>query len=55
MYFVHYRNIPFGYNLSKFETINEAQEFVRDLASRGIREFYLSQEIPVKLKIEVEI
>lgn len=54
MYFVHYRG-ALGYNLSKFPTIGEASEFVSELASKGVQDFHLSQEIPVKVKVEVEI
>lgn len=53
MYFVHYKNMM-GYSLNKFDTLDEAQGFVRELAGKGHKEFYLSQEIPFKVKVEVE-
>lgn len=54
MYFVHYKANLIGYNLCQFETLDDAREFVGQLAEKGIREFYVSQEIPTKIKVEVE-
>lgn len=54
MYFVQYKNGLFGYNLCKFETFGEAKEFIYDLVNKGVQEFYVSKEIPVSVKMEVE-
>lgn len=54
MYLVHYKAGFAGYGLCKFETLGEAGEFVAKLASEGISEFYVSKEIPMKIKVEVE-
>jgi len=54
MYLVHYKAAVIGYNLCKFETLEEARVFVSDLATKGVREFYVSQEIPMKIRVEVE-
>lgn len=53
MYFVHFKSV-IGYNLCKFNTLDEAKLFVAELAAKGVQEFYLSQEIHVKVKVEVE-
>lgn len=53
MYFVHFKSV-IGYNLCKFETLEDARLFVSEIASKGVQEFYVSQEIPTKIKIEVE-
>ncbi|QPA33416.1 hypothetical protein [Thermaerobacillus caldiproteolyticus] len=56
MYFVIYRTIPFaGFNISKAATIDEAKEIVSELFEKGIREVYLSQEIPMNIKVSIEI
>lgn len=40
--------------IKKFEYLDEAQEFIKDLVQEGIMDITLSQEIPMKLKVEVE-
>lgn len=37
-----------------FETLDEAQEFIKEQVSIGVKEIILSQIIPLKVKIEVE-
>jgi len=54
MYFVHYRTV-IGYNLCKFHTLEEAKELVQELTRKGIFDVHVSQEIPTKIKVEVEI
>ena len=52
MYIVIYKmNSPI---VNKFEDLDDAQEFVRDLVRKGITDVTLSQEIPFRLKIDVE-
>lgn len=53
MYFVHFK-LVIGYNLCKFNTLDEAKLFVTELDAKGVQKFYLSQEIPVKVKVKVE-
>lgn len=40
--------------VNKFEYLDEAQEFIKHLVQEGIMDVTLSQEIPMKLKVEVE-
>lgn len=40
--------------VSCFETLDEAQEFIKEQVSIGVKEIILSQIIPLKVKIEVE-
>lgn len=54
MYIVIYKktlNIPI---VIEFEYLDEAQEFIKGLAQQCITNVSLSQEIPFKLKIDVE-
>lgn len=37
-----------------FETLDEAQDYVKEQVSGGVKEIILSQVIPMKVKIEVE-
>lgn len=41
-------------NVRKFEYLDEAQEFVKELTQAGFRDVSLSKEIPFKLNIDVE-
>jgi hypothetical protein len=55
MYIVTFRNsLLAAYGINKFETIGEAKEFVGELYRSGHREVYLSQEIPMKVTVNVE-
>jgi hypothetical protein len=40
--------------VSMCETLGEAQECIRSLVERGERNILLSQEIPMRLKVEVD-
>ena len=54
MYIVIYKktlNIPI---VSEFEYLDEAQEFIKELAQQCITDVSLSQEIPFTLKIDVD-
>ncbi|MGG3800625.1 hypothetical protein [Metabacillus fastidiosus] len=53
MYFVIYQSV-IAYQIHKFETLDEAQDYVKKLYEKGHREVYLSQEIPMKVKVTVE-
>lgn len=58
MYIVIYKNqtsfLSNNTGIKKFEYLDEAQEFIKDLVREGIMDVTLSQEIPMKLKVEVE-
>ena len=57
MYIVIYktRNIALnGVVVNKFEHLDEAQDFIKDLVREGITDVTLSEEIPFRLKIDVE-
>lgn len=54
MYIVFYKNALNMPLISKFEYLDEAQEFLKELVREGITDVTLSQEIPFKLKIDVE-
>ena len=47
---------PFsGCRVGKYETIDGAKEVVKELVAAGQRDVMIAQEIPMKLKVEVEI
>ncbi|MGG3798004.1 hypothetical protein [Metabacillus fastidiosus] len=54
MYIVNARNGLNSFMLTKFEHLDEAQEFVKELYAAGHRDIFLSQEIPMKVKVTVE-
>ena len=54
MYIVVYKPAMHSTQVNKFEYLDEAQEFIKELAQEGITNVSLSQEIPFKLKIDVE-
>ncbi|MEK4150010.1 hypothetical protein NST02_23485 [Robertmurraya sp. FSL W8-0741] len=55
MYLVNVRNSMFGgFTIHKFETLDDAQDYVKELYKSGNREVYLSQEIPMKITVSVE-
>jgi TfoX/Sxy family transcriptional regulator of competence genes len=56
MYFVIYKaNMFGGYGILKTDTLEEAKEMVEQLFSKGHREVYLSQEIPMNIRVSIEI
>ena len=54
MYIVIYKRSMSNLSINKFADLFDAQEFVKDLVREGITDVTLSQEIPFKLKIDVE-
>ncbi|MBO1513237.1 hypothetical protein [Metabacillus bambusae] len=55
MYIVNVRKVMFGaFDLKRFETLDEAQEYIKGLYAAGHREVHLSQEIPMKVTVSVE-
>ena len=54
VYIVVYKPAMHSTQVNKFEYLDEAQEFIKELAQEGITNVSLSQEIPFKLKIDVE-
>lgn len=55
MYIVNVMKVMFGgFEMKRFETLEEAQECVKQLYVAGHREVYLSQEIPMKITVNVE-
>ena len=54
MYIVIYKNVVNFPTVSKFEHLDDAQDFIKDLVREGITDVTLSQEIPFRLKIDVE-
>lgn len=54
MYIVLYKNTLNMPLISKFEYLDEAQEFLKELVREGITDVSISKEIPFTLKIEVE-
>ena len=54
MYIVIFKQSTNNVKVSKFEHLDDAQEFVKDLVREGITDVTLSQEIPFRLKIDVE-
>ncbi|MEC1714727.1 hypothetical protein [Schinkia azotoformans] len=53
MYFV-IKMAMIGVSLEKYENLNDAQDRIKELYEKGFREVYLSQEIPMKVKVTVE-
>ncbi|MED0665727.1 hypothetical protein P4T04_05265 [Bacillus badius] len=43
-----------GYKVGKYETLDEAKEVIKGLVAAGQRNVMIAQEIPMKLKVEVE-
>lgn len=54
MYIVLYKHPKYSINVKKFEYLDEAQEFLKELVQEGITDITLSREIPFKLNIDVE-
>ncbi|MFL0365362.1 hypothetical protein ACH0BF_20350 [Pseudobacillus sp. 179-B 2D1 NHS] len=54
MYLVITINVLSSYNVRKYETLDEAKEVVKELVEKGNRNVMIAQEIPMKLKVEVE-
>ena len=54
MYIVIYKQSMLNLSINKFEHLDDAQDFIKDLVREGITDVTLSQEIPFKLKIDVE-
>ena len=54
MYIVIYKHPKYSINVKKFEYLDEAQEFLKELVREGVTDVSLSKEIPFTLKIEVE-
>lgn len=54
MYLVHYGNSIVGYKLCKVESLYEAKELATHFMNKGYREVYVSQEIPMKVTVNVE-
>ena len=54
MYIVIYKHSTHNTHVKKFEYLDEAKDFLRDLVREGITDISLSKELPFKLKIEVE-
>lgn len=54
MYIVFYKHPKYSVNVKKFEYLDEAQEFLKELVREGVTDVSLSKEIPFTLKIEVE-
>lgn len=52
MYIVVYQGLMTS--VKKFEYLDEAQEFVKELVREGYKGILLSKEIPFKLNIDVE-
>ncbi|WP_203362421.1 hypothetical protein [Bacillus sp. REN10] len=54
MYLVIVKNVVGGHNIKKFESLDEAKEEVKKCVEFGKRDVAIAQEIPMKLKVEVE-
>lgn len=54
MYLVTVKAVIGGYSVKKFEALDEAKDFVKELYSNGHRDVTLSQEIPMKVTVNVE-
>jgi pentatricopeptide repeat protein len=56
MYLVLFRSTFFGgYNCSKFESLDEALELVKEMREKGNQDVVLSQEIPLKVYVTVTV
>jgi len=56
MYLVAAKNNLFGgYSINKYETLDEAKDVVKELYKNGYKEVHLSQEIPLKITVSVEV
>ena len=54
MYIVIYKQSMNNPKVNKFEDLDDARKFVRDLVREGITDVTLSRKIPFRLKIDVE-
>ncbi|MED4399834.1 hypothetical protein [Metabacillus fastidiosus] len=54
MYIVNAKNSSGGFIMNKFEHLDEAKELVKKLYEEGHRDVFLSQEIPMKVKVTIE-
>ncbi|KIL74738.1 hypothetical protein [Bacillus badius] len=54
MYFVFVPSVWGGIAVEKFEYLDEAKDKVKELVEAGHRSVHVAQEIPMKLKVEVE-
>ncbi|MFC3883768.1 hypothetical protein ACFOU2_09750 [Bacillus songklensis] len=55
MYLVTFKAPLFGgFSVQKFETLDEAKDLVKELYRNGHHDVILSQEIPMKVTVNVE-